>query len=394
MRDQASVLEAELGASIPTGANLSAVSTSAATASAPRRQPADHADPRLDDRAYDGLLVVSFGGPEGPDDVIPFLENVTRGRGVPPERLEDVAHHYRRFGGVSPINRQNRELVAALETELAAHGIDLPIFLGNRNWLPFLEDALREMRDAGVQRSLAFFTSAFSSYSGCRQYRENLYEAQVAVGRHAPEVLKLRTFYNHPGFVDSNADRVREALAALPEARRAGAHLVFSAHSIPTAMAERCRYADQLAETARLVADAVGVAAHSVVYQSRSGSPGVPWLEPDVCDRLRELRADGVADVVLSPVGFVSDHLEVLYDLDVEAVEAAADIGLNVVRAGSAGTHPAFVSMIRELVQERLDGSAPRRTAGRFGPSHDVCPNDCCLPGSGRPSPWDTTPSG
>jgi ferrochelatase len=370
------------------------VSTRAAPAFAPRRQPADQADPRLDDRTYDALLVVSFGGPEGPDDVIPFLENVTRGRNIPPERLEEVAHHYSRFGGVSPINRQNRELIAALETELAAHGIELPIFFGNRNWHPLLEDALREMRDAGVQRSLAFFTSAFSSYSGCRQYRENIYEAQVAVGLDAPEVLKLRTFYNHPGFVEANADRVRDALRTLPEERRAGAHLVFSAHSIPTAMAERCRYADQLAETSRLVADAVGAGAHSIVYQSRSGPPHVPWLEPDVWDRLRELRAEGIEDVVLSPVGFVSDHLEVLYDLDVEAVETGAEIGLNVVRAGAAGTHPAFVSMIRELVQERVDGSAPRRAAGRFGPSHDVCPTDCCLPGNGRPSPWDAMPSG
>ena len=360
-----------------------------AVAAETRKQPADGADPRLDDRSYDALLVVSFGGPEGPDDVMPFLENVTRGRNVPRERLLEVAHHYERFGGISPINRQNRDLIAALEAELAAHGIDLPIHFGNRNWDPFLEDALREMRDAGIRRSLAFFTSAFSSYSGCRQYRENLYEAQVAVGDDAPEVLKLRTFYNHPGFVEANADRVRDALARVPEERRDAAQLVFTAHSIPTAMAERCRYADQLAETSRLVAEAVGARVHSVVYQSRSGSPHVPWLEPDVCDFLRELREQGVEDAVLSPVGFVSDHLEVLFDLDVEAVEVGEELGLNVVRAGSAGTHPAFVSMIRELVQERLDPSAPRRVAGRFGPSPDVCPSDCCLPGTGKPSPWD-----
>jgi ferrochelatase len=359
------------------------------SATGPRKQPADGADPRLEDRSYDALLVVSFGGPEGPDDVIPFLENVTRGRGVPPERLEEVAHHYRRFGGVSPINRQNRDLIAALELELAAHGVRLPVYFGNRNWHPFLADTLRELRDAGVERALAFFTSAFSSYSGCRQYREDLYAAQTAVGADAPEVLKLRTFYNHPGFVAANADRVRDALAQIPSERRAAAHVVFSAHSIPTAMADRCRYADQLAETSRLVAEAVGAGAHSVAYQSRSGPPHVPWLEPDVCDHLRELRGRGVEDAVISPVGFVSDHLEVLYDLDVEAVEAGAEIGLNVVRAGSAGTHPAFVSMISELVQERLDASAPRRVAGRFGPSPDVCPSDCCLPGTGAPSPWD-----
>src|SRR4051794_22849562 len=352
------------------------------------KQPADGADPHLDDRGYDALLVVSFGGPEGMDDVIPFLENVTRGRNVPRERLESVAHHYELFGGVSPINRQNRELIAALRVELREHGIELPIFFGNRNWNPYLEDALREMGGAGARRALAFFTSAFSSYSGCRQYREDIFRAQAAVGPDAPEVLKLRTFYNHPGFVEANVARVRDALAQVP----AGTPIAFTAHSIPTAMAERCRYAEQLAETARLVAEAVGVADWAVVYQSRSGSPHVPWLEPDVCDHLRELWARGMTDVVISPVGFVSDHLEVLFDLDVEAVGVGREIGLNVVRAGTAGTHPAFVSMIRELVEERLDGTAERRVAGRFAPNPDVCPTNCCLPGSGAPSPWDAGP--
>jgi ferrochelatase len=354
------------------------------------KQPADGADPRLDDRAYDGLLVVSFGGPEAMDDVMPFLENVTRGRNVPRERLEEVAHHYELFGGVSPINRQNRDLIAALEVELREHGIELPIAFGNRNWDPFLESALRELEGSGARRVLAFFTSAFSSYSGCRQYREDVHRAQSAVGSGAPEVLKLRAFYNHPGFVGANADRVRDAFARVPEARRAAAPIVFTAHSIPTAMADRCRYADQLAETARLVAEAVGVADHAVAYQSRSGPPHVPWLEPDVCDHLRELAARGVTDVVVSPVGFVSDHLEVLYDLDVEAVELGKEIGVNVVRAGTAGTHPAFVSMIRELIEERLDGSVEKRAEGRYGPNHDVCPASCCLPGTGAPSPWDT----
>jgi ferrochelatase len=358
-------------------------------ATSARKQPADGADPRLDDRAYTALLVVSFGGPEGPDDVMPFLENVTRGRNVPRERLEEVAHHYERFGGVSPINRQNRELIASLETELAAHGIELPIAFGNRNWHPFLDDAMRGLRDGGHRRVLAFFTSAFSSYSGCRQYREDIHRAQTAVGPDAPEVLKLRTFYNHPGFVEANAARVRDALAQLPEARRSATPIVFTAHSIPTAMAERCRYAEQLAETSRLVAEAVGASEHAVVYQSRSGPPQVPWLEPDVCDHLRELGERGVTDAVVSPVGFVSDHLEVLYDLDVEAVEVGRKVGVNVIRAGSAGTHPAFVSMIRELVEERLDGSAERRAVGRFGPSPEVCAQNCCLPGTGRPSPWD-----
>ncbi len=364
------------------------VTLEAMSAPATRKQPADGADPRLDDRGYDALLVVAFGGPEGPDDVIPFLENVTRGRNVPRERLAEVAHHYARFGGVSPINDQNRALIAALERELASHGIELPIYLGNRNWHPFLADTLRDMHDAGVERSLAFFTSAFSSYSGCRQYRENLYEAQIAVGADAPEVLKLRTFYNHPGFIEANADRVRDALGELPEPRRDAARIVFTAHSIPTAMAERCCYADQLAESARLVAGAVGGSAFSVVYQSRSGSPQVPWLGPDVCDHLRELHAEGVRDVVLSPVGFVSDHVEVLFDLDVEAAEVGEELGLGLVRAGTAGTHPAFVAMIRELVAERLEGGE-KRVVGRFGPWPDVCASSCCLPGTGRPSPWE-----
>jgi protoporphyrin/coproporphyrin ferrochelatase len=353
-----------------------------------RKQPADGADARLDDRGYDALIVVSFGGPEGMDDVIPFLENVTRGRNIPRERLAEVGHHYELFGGVSPINQQNRDLIAVLEIELAANGIDLPVFFGNRNWEPYLTETLQTMRAAGVRRSLAFFTSAFSSYSGCRQYREDLYNSQVAVGPDAPEVLKLRTFYNHPGFVEANAGRVREALAQIPEERRGATPVVFTAHSIPTLMAENCRYVDQLKETSRLVAEAVGAPSHSVVYQSRSGSPHTPWLEPDVCDHLRELRARGVADVVVAPVGFVSDHMEVIFDLDVEAAGVSREIGLNMVRAGTAGTHPAFVSMIRELIQERL-GDAEKRSSGRFGPNPDVCPANCCLPGTGKPSPWD-----
>jgi ferrochelatase len=354
-----------------------------------RRHPADGADPNVAGRGYDALLVVSFGGPEGMADVIPFLENVTSGRNIPRERLEEVAHHYERFGGVSPINSQNRDLVSALETELAARGIDLPIRLGNRNWHPYLEDTLRELREAGARSALAFFTSAFSSYSGCRQYREDLYRAQAAVGEDSPEVFKLRTFYNHPGFIEANADRVRDAYARIPEERRAAARLVFTAHSIPAAMADRCRYAEQLAETSRLVAEAVGAGGPTIAYPSRSGSPAVPWLEPDVCDVIRDLASEGVTDVVVSPAGFVSDHIEVLYDLDHEAVEAGAEAGTAVWRAGTAGTHPAFVSMIRELVEERLDQSREKRAAGRYGPSSDVCAPNCCLPGTGRPSPWD-----
>jgi ferrochelatase len=338
------------------------------------KPPADGARGALPDTFFDAILVVAFGGPEGTDDVMPFLENVTRGRNVPQERLEAVAEHYALFGGASPINAQNRALIAALGPELDAHGIDLPLYLGNRNWHPFLEDTLREMRDDGVSRAVAFFTSAYSSYSSCRQYRENIAAAQRAVGPDAPEVLRTRAFYNHPGFVEANAEHLQTAFADRP-----GAHVAFTAHSIPLAMASRSRYEAQLAETARLVVERVDAAEHALVYQSRSGPPQVPWLEPDVCDHIRSLAEQGVRDVVVSPVGFVSDHMEILFDLDVEAREAAAEAGIGFARAQTAGTHPAFVAMIRELVQERLDRDVPRRSLGRFGPSHDICLTGCCL---------------
>ena len=348
-----------------------------------RKPPADRATPSA--VPFDAIVVVSFGGPEGSDDVMPFLENVTRGRGVPRERLLEVAEHYHHFGGVSPINEQNRALIDALAEDLRAHGIDLPVYFGNRNWKPLLTDTLREMQADGVRNAIAFLTSAYSSYSGCRQYRENLFDAQREVGPDAPDVSRLRMLFNHPGFVEANADRVRAALAEVP----AGAHVAFTAHSIPVAMAKNCAYEAQLRETARLVAEQVGVESWRVVYQSRSGSPQVPWLDPDVCDHLEELCAAGAPGVVVSPLGFVSDHLEVLYDLDVEARETAERLGLPFARAGTAGTHPAFVTAIREAIQERLDHGAPRRALGRFGPSHDTCAPDCCLPGNGRPSPWD-----
>ena len=352
------------------------------------KPPADGFTSRYPDTRFDALLVVSFGGPEGMADVMPFLENVTRGRNIPRERLQDVAHHYERFGGVSPLNAQNRALIDALRIELDAHAIGLPVYLGNRNWHPLLADTLREMRDDGVERALAFFTSGFSSYSSCRQYRENVYEAQLEIGPDAPEVLRTRMFFNHPGWIEANADHVRAAMREIPEERRAAAHLAFTAHSIPLAMAQASRYEAQLRESGRLVAEAVGAADTALVYQSRSGPPQVPWLEPGVLDHLRALRERGVEDVVLSPIGFVSDHIEVLFDLDVEARELAEELGLNLVRASSASTHPAFVAMIRELVQERLEPGVERRVVGRFAASHDVCPVDCCLPGTGRASPW------
>ena len=348
-----------------------------------RKAPADRATPS--DAPFDAILVVSFGGPEGPDDVMPFLENVTRGRGVPRERLLDVAHHYELFGGVSPINEQNRALIAALEPELRSHGIDLPIYFGNRNWQPFIAEAMTQMRDDGVRNALAFLTSAYSSYSGCRQYRENLFDAQQRVGPDAPAVSRLRMLYNHPGFIEANADHVRQALEQVP----AGSHIAFTAHSIPAAMARNCAYEAQLRETARLVAEAVGVEHWQVVYQSRSGPPQVPWLEPDVSDHLAALYAAGAPGVVLSPVGFVSDHLEVLYDLDVEARESAEQLGLPLARARTAGTHVAFVAAIREAIAERLEPGSAKCALGRFGPSWDTCAPECCRPGTGQRSPWD-----
>lgn len=324
---------------------------------------------------YDAILVVSFGGPEKNEDVLPFLENVTRGRNIPRERLLEVAEHYYHFGGKSPINDQNRELIAALAAELKASGPDLPIYWGNRNWHPMLADTLMQMKDDGVKHALAFMTSAYSSYSGCRQYRENIAAAQEEVGEGAPKVDKLRDFYNHPGFIEASAERVRKAMSQflpneLPETR-----FVFTAHSIPCSMAETSAYERQLRETARLVSEAVGVSSWDLVYQSRSGPPSQPWLEPDVLGFLRQM---GARNVIIVPIGFISDHMEVLYDLDIEAAELARELGIKLVRAGTVGAHPTFVKMVQNLIVERILPNEPRLALGRFGPNHDVCPADCC----------------
>ena len=310
-------------------------------------------------RSYDALLLLSFGGPEGMDDVMPFLENVTRGRGIPRERLEGVAEHYYMFGGVSPINGQCRDLVAAIRADLAAHGVDLPVYWGNRHWDPYLTDTMRRMAGDGVRRAAAFATSAYGSYSGSEQYVEDVARARAAVGERAPAVDKLRPYFNHPGFVDAVTDRTRDALAQAP----AGARLVFSAHSIPEEMSGAQAYAAQFAEVSRLVAERLGAPAWDLVYQSRSGRPGQPWLEPDVCDHLEVLRAKGVEAVVLVPAGFVSDHMEVKFDLDVEARDKAAELGMSLTRALSAGTHPAFAATARELVAE-ISGTGPARVVG------------------------------
>lgn len=330
--------------------------------------------------SYDAILVISFGGPEGMDDVMPFLENVLRDRNVPRERMLGVAKHYELFGGVSPINGQNRKLIAALQQELQTNGPNLPIYFGNRNWHPMLADTLAKMRDDGVKQALAFVTSAYSSYSSCRQYLEDIERAQTLVGIGAPRVEKLRAFYNHPGFIKANVDNVRAAVAQLPEAKQATAQLVFTAHSIPESMVKNCDYEAQLQETSQLIAEAVGSRNWRLVYQSRSGSPAQPWLGPDVCDYLRELHAAGARDAVVAPVGFVSDHMEIIYDLDTEATALCRDLGLNMIRAATAGTHPAFIEMVRELILERMDSQTPRRSLGAKGVPSDVCfPGCCCL---------------
>jgi protoporphyrin/coproporphyrin ferrochelatase len=329
--------------------------------------------------SYDALLIVSFGGPEGMDEVMPFLENVLRGKNVPRERMRAVAHHYELFGGISPINSQNRTLIAALEKELKESGLHLPIYWGNRNWHPMLADTLRRMTEDGIKNALAFFTSAYSSYSGCRQYREDISRAQAEVGARAPHIEKLRAFYNHAGFISPNVENVRNALQQIPEERRTRAQIAFTAHSIPLSMAAGCDYEAQLKESCRLIAEGVGHKNWRLVFQSRSGPPAQPWLEPDICDYLTELKEAGTEDVVIAPVGFISDHMEVLYDLDTEARALCEKINLKMVRASTVGAHPLFVKMIRELILERMNPDTPRRFLGTRGASHDVCPADCCL---------------
>jgi len=338
---------------------------------------------------YDAVLLLSFGGPEGPADVMPFLENVVRGRGVPRERLLAVAEHYHHFGGVSPINAQNRELLAAIRADFAAHGLDLPVYWGNRNWAPYVGQALAQMKADGVRRALAFATSAYASYSGCRQYLDDLAGARAEVGDGAPVVEKLRHYFDHPGIVEPHADAVRAALATLPAGRRDTTRLVFTAHSIPVTMNDAAGphgglYRRQLLATAELVASsAAPELAWDLVWQSRSGPPQVPWLAPDINAHLEAVAADGVTDVVVSPIGFVSDHLEVVWDLDSEAAETAEALGLGYVRAATPGTDPRFVAMVRELVTERLTAAAPVRELSRLGRNAACGTAGCCAARAG-----------
>jgi ferrochelatase len=329
--------------------------------------------------SYDAILVVSFGGPEGPDDVIPFLENVLRGRNLPRERMLAVAEHYYHFDGKSPINQQTRELVAALKDELATLGPKLPVYWGNRNWHPMLSETLRQMKSDGIKRALAFVTSAYSSYSGCRQYREDIGRARAEVGEGAPQVDKLRVFFNHPGFLGATEDRLTEALAQLPADARQNVQVVYVAHSIPLSMANTCDYVKQLEEVRRLASEAIGITNDALVYQSRSGAPEQPWLEPDVLDYLRELKEKNLASgVVIAPISFLSDHMEVLYDLDIEARQLCDSLGLPMARAKTVGVHPQFVAMIRLLILERMSPKVIPAALGSLGPREDVCPEDCC----------------
>ncbi|MCE5302996.1 MAG: ferrochelatase [Planctomycetaceae bacterium] len=336
---------------------------------------------------YDALLLVSFGGPEGPDDVAPFLQNVVRDKkNIPPERLIEVARHYERFDGVSPLNAQNRSLLTSLVAELNAHGPQLPVYWGNRHWHPLLTDVVRQMADDGVRRALALVTSAFGSPSGCRQYREDLERARQQAGPDAPSIDKLRLFYNHPGFLEATADRVAASLRSLPPKQRSAAPLVFTAHSIPTSMADRCPYERQVRQSCQLAAEQAAKILNDrpalswrLAFQSRSGPPSQTWLGPELSNTLRHVcEVEHAEDVVVAPIGFLAENMEVVYDLDVEAQQQCDALGLNMTRAAVVGNHPRFVRMIRELIVERLDPTSPRSALGPDGPWPDDCPSDCC----------------
>jgi ferrochelatase len=348
--------------------------------------------------SVDALLLLSFGGPEGPEDVRPFLENVTRGRGVPPERLADVAKHYLHFGGVSPINQLNRDIIAAVRAELDRAGIALPVYFGNRNWHPMVADTVREMGADGVGSALVFPTSAYGGYSACRQYDEDITGARDAVGPAAPDLVKLRQYFDHPLFVDAVVDAVRAAFGSLPPSVRDDARLVFTAHSVPLSADAAAgppdegghRYSRQIGEAARLVADRLGVADFDVVWQSRSGPPAIPWLAPDIVDHVEALHAKGVPSVVVSPIGFVSDHLEVVWDLDTEARERAAELGMAFVRAATPGTDPRFAELVVELIREHIADAPARKLSGfpAAGCTRNgaPCAVGCCER-QGRPRP-------
>ena len=351
--------------------------------------------------AYDALLLASFGGPEGQDDVIPFLRNVTRGRGIPDERLEEVAHHYRHFGGISPINAQNRELKVQIEAELARRGIELPVYWGNRNWAPYLDEAVLAAEAAGNRTLLALATSAYSSFSSCRQYREDFARVLDETGLGGTVTIdKIRQFFDHPGVVAPFVAGVRDAVAGFVADGIAPADIrvLFSTHSVPMDDARRSGPRDRewgdggayeaqhlavaayvMSQIAEDVPDAADVP-WQLVYQSRSGPPSQPWLEPDVCDVIEGLPAEGARAVAIVPLGFVSDHMEVLWDLDTEAMDAAAEAGLAAVRTPTPGIDPAYVAGLVDLIEERLKGTpaANRPHVTKLGPWFDVCRPGCC----------------
>jgi ferrochelatase len=336
-------------------------------------------------RAYDAVLVVSFGGPEGPDDVMPFLENVFRGLRVTDETKEKIAARYQGFGGVSPINAHTRNFIAALEKLLASEGPALPIYWGNRNWHPLLPDTIQQMAADGIEHAAVYVTSTFSSYSGCRKYREDLFEATDGVPG-APALDKLRVGFNHPGFIEAAADRVAAAVERLPAQLREPARVLFTAHSLPESMAAEAPYVDQLTDSCRSVAERLGLGDWSLVYQSNNARyGGEPWLGPDIIEALTVERAARRDAVVVAPIGFVCDHMEVVLDLDVDAAAHAEKLGLKMVRAETVGTHPAYVAMVRDLIVERMTASTARQVIGALPPKHDFCPADCCR--SGRPGP-------
>jgi protoporphyrin/coproporphyrin ferrochelatase len=344
----------------------------------------------MSERPYDALLLLSFGGPEKPDDVLPFLENVTRGRSIPRERLETVAQQYLRFGGRSPINDECRRLLSALERELEVRGPRLPIYWGNRNWHPLLADTVAQMARDGIRRALAVATSAFSSYSGCRQYLEDIERARDSVGAGAPVIDKLAPFWNTPGFLETMTDHVRDAVRVAESrgARREETRLVFTAHSLPKAMAEGCDYLAELREASEHVATGAALGMDwDLVFQSRSGPPSQPWLEPDVCDHLRALADGDIHAVVLVPIGFVADHMEVLFDLDTQAREVADSLGIELVRARTVSAAPRFVAGLRDVIADRIEGRTPR-TLGTRGARPWPCAPGCCAPGhaSSRPA--------
>nr|WP_067822329.1 ferrochelatase [Nocardia inohanensis] len=336
----------------------------------------------------DALLLLSFGGPERPEDVMPFLENVTRGRGIPPERLAEVAEHYLHFGGVSPINALNLDIIKAIEAEFASRGVELPVYFGNRNWHPMVEDTVERMRADGIRSALVFPTSAWGGYSGCLQYHEDISRARKAV-TDAPDLTKLRQYFDHPLLIAAFADAVRAAVAQLPADRRERARLVFTAHSIPVSAdhasgppEEQDLYSRQVAEAARLVAAATGFASHDLVWQSRSGPPRIPWLDPDIVDHLDALAEQHVDAVVVCPVGFVSDHLEVIWDLDNEAAQRAAELGMAFARAATPGPDPRFAQLVADLVQEYVSDAAPARLSTLTGlgctTNGAPCTPGCC----------------